>query len=145
MRYFLTAFLVLSADRLSKFWVMQHMVEGESIPVIPPIFYLTYVQNTGAAFGLFRGKASLLAAIALVGIALAAWQWKRIVSQSARVKWGLAAALSGAIGNMLDRMAYGSVIDFFDIRIWPIFNVADLAISCGIVLLFWGVLAHDRR
>jgi signal peptidase II len=46
---------------------------------------------------------------------------------------------------MIDRLAYGSVIDFFDIRIWPIFNIADLAISCGIVLLFWEVLSHDQR
>ena len=86
-----------------------------------------------------------MAGIAVLGVALAAWQWKRIVSQGSRVKWGLAAALAGALGNMIDRLAYGSVIDFFDIRIWPIFNIADLAISCGIALLFWEVLSHDQR
>ncbi|HHT72695.1 MAG TPA: signal peptidase II [Firmicutes bacterium] len=145
MRYVLTSFLILVADRLSKILVMQHMAEGESIPILAPVLYLTYVRNTGAAFGLLRGKAPVLAGIAVLGVALAAWQWKRIVSQGSRVKWGLAAALAGALGNMIDRLAYGSVIDFFDIRIWPIFNIADLAISCGIVLLFWEVLSHDQR
>jgi len=121
------------------------MVEGESIPILAPVFYLTYVRNSGAAFGLLKGGAPLLAGLALLGVVLAAWQWKRIMAQGWRVRWGTAAALSGALGNMIDRLVYGSVVDFFDIRIWPIFNVADLAISCGVVLLFWEVLAHDRR
>ncbi len=145
LRYLITSCLILAADRLSKYLVMHTMVEGESIPILAPVFYLTYVRNSGAAFGLLKGGAPLLAGLALLGVVLAAWQWKRIMAQGWRVRWGTAAALSGALGNMIDRLVYGSVVDFFDIRIWPIFNVADLAISCGVVLLFWEVLAHDRR
>ena len=142
LRYVLTSFLILVADRLSKILVMQHMAEGEH-PHSCSVLYLTYVRNTGAAFGLLR-EGSRFGGHCCTGVALAAWQWKRIVSQGSRVKWGLAAALAGALGNMIDRLAYGSVVDFFDIRIWPIFNIADLAISCGIVLLFWEVLSHDQ-
>lgn len=145
MRYLLTGFLILAVDRLSKYLVMQRMVEGESIPILSPVLYLTYVRNTGAAFGLLKGKASILAAVAVAVIALAAWQWRKVVSQSWRVRWGLTAALAGAVGNLIDRLAYGSVVDFLDLRIWPIFNVADLGISCGIALLFWEVLSHDKR
>jgi len=141
----LTGFLILAVDRLSKYLVMQRMVEGESIPILSPVLYLTYVRNTGAAFGLLKGKASILAAVAVAVIALAAWQWRKVVSQSWRVRWGLTAALAGAVGNLIDRLAYGSVVDFLDLRIWPIFNVADLGISCGIALLFWEVLSHDKR
>ena len=145
LRYLLTGFLILAVDRLSKYLVMQRMVEGESIPILSPVLYLTYVRNTGAAFGLLKGKASILAAVAVAVIALAAWQWRKVVSQSWRVRWGLTAALAGAVGNLIDRLAYGSVVDFLDLRIWPIFNVADLGISCGIALLFWEVLSHDKR
>ena len=144
MRYLITSCLILAADRLSKYLVMHTMVEGESIPILAPVFYLTYVRNSGAAFGLLKGGAPLLAGLALLG-GLGCLAVEAIMAQGWRVRWGTAAALSGALGNMIDRLVYGSVVDFFDIRIWPIFNVADLAISCGVVLLFWEVLAHDRR
>lgn len=145
LRYFLSGFVVLAADRLSKLLVMQHMVEGESIPIAAPFLYLTFVRNSGAAFGILKGKAHWLAVLGLLGIALAAWQWKKILDQSSRVKWGVSFALAGALGNMIDRFVYGGVIDFFDVRIWPIFNVADMAILGGVALLFWEVLAHGRE
>lgn len=145
LRYYLMSFLVLALDRITKYLVMQHMVEGESIPIAAPFLYLTYVRNSGAAFGLLKGRAQLLAVAALLGVGLAAWQWKKIISQSNRVKWGLSLAFAGALGNMIDRFAYGSVIDFFDVRIWPIFNVADIAIVCGVILLFWEVLINDQK
>lgn len=145
LRYYLTSFLVLAVDRLTKFFIMQHMVEGESIAIAAPFLYLTYVRNTGAAFGLLKGRSQLLAVLALLGVGLAAWQWKGIISQSSRVKWGVSLALSGALGNMIDRFVYGAVVDFLDVRIWPIFNVADIAIVCGVILLFWEVLTHDRK
>ena len=76
MSYALAAGLILLADRVSKHLVMANMHDGESIPIIPPIFYLTYVQNRGAAFGLFQGRVAVLSLVALVCLSLVLMHWK---------------------------------------------------------------------
>ncbi|NLL48078.1 MAG: signal peptidase II [Firmicutes bacterium] len=144
MKLIITASLILLADRLSKFLVMARMTEGQSIPLIPPVLYLTYVQNRGAAFGFFQGKVILLSAIAVLCLLFILTQWKMIMTRSAFVRWGVFIALAGAIGNLIDRLRWGAVIDFIDIRIF-VFNIADAAIVFGVALLFWEVLIHDRQ
>jgi len=142
--YAITAGLILLADRLSKYLVMANMAEGESVPLIPPFLYITYVQNRGAAFGFFQGQVALLSAIAVVCLLFIFTQWNKIMAKSAFVRWGVIIALAGAVGNLIDRLRWGAVIDFVDIRIF-VFNVADAAIVLGVGLLFWEVLIHDRR
>ena len=123
---------------------MANMTEGQSIPLIPPFLYVTYVQNRGAAFGFLQGQVALLSAIAVVCLLFIITQWNKIMAKSSFVRWGVLIALAGAIGNLLDRLRWGAVIDFLDIRIF-IFNVADVAIVLGVALLFWEVLVHDRK
>jgi len=144
LSYVVVACLIFLADRLSKYLVMANMAEGQSIPLIPPFLYVTYVQNRGAAFGFLQGQVALLSAIAVVCLLFIITQWNKIMAKSSFVRWGVLIALAGAIGNLLDRLRWGAVIDFLDIRIF-IFNVADVAIVLGVALLFWEVLVHDRK
>jgi len=144
LSYVLAAGLILLADRVSKHLVMANMHDGESIPIIPPIFYLTYVQNRGAAFGLFQGRVAVLSLVALVCLSLVLMHWKKLKAKSAFVRWGVVISVVGALGNLLDRLRWGAVIDFLDIRIF-VFNVADVAIVLGVALLFWEVLVHDPQ
>lgn len=144
LSYAVVAGLVLLLDRVTKFLVMGKMQEGQSIPLIPPVFYLTYVQNRGAAFGFFQGRVMLLSAIAVVFLLVVLTQWKRIMAKSPFVRWGVTISLVGALGNLFDRLRWGAVIDFLDLRVF-IFNVADVAIVFGVALLFWEVLVHDRK
>lgn len=144
MKYALTAFLIFISDRVSKWMVMQRMVEGQSIPLIPPAFYLTYVRNTGAAFGILRGRTLFISLFSVAGVIYVLARWKHIMRKSALVKWGVALGLAGALGNLVDRLRWGAVIDFVDVPLWPIFNVADVAIVGGVALLFWEVLFREE-
>lgn len=144
MSYVVIAGLILAADRISKFFVMRQMAEGQSIPLIPPLLYLTYVRNRGAAFGFLQGQTVLLSAIAVVCLLFISTQWKKIMAKSSFVRWGIVVAFVGAIGNLIDRLRWGAVIDFVDVRLF-VFNVADIAIVVGVGLLFWEVLIHDRK
>lgn len=144
LSYAIVAGIIFLVDRLSKFLVMTQMVEGQSIPVLPPLFYLTYVQNKGAAFGFLQGQVALLSAIALICLLVVLTQWKKLMAKSAFVRWGVVISFVGAVGNLIDRLRWGAVIDFLDIRIF-VFNVADVAIVGGVALLFWEVLVHDRQ
>ena len=144
LKYVIMAGLALLADQLSKFLVMANMAEGQSIPLIPPLLYITYVQNRGAAFGFLQGQVALLSAIAVVCLLFIATQWNKIMAKSTFVRWGVVVALAGAIGNLIDRLRWGAVIDFVDMRIF-VFNVADVAIVLGVGLLFWEVLIHDLK
>lgn len=144
LSYALTAGLIFLADRISKHLVMAHMQKGESIPVVPPFFYLTYVQNRGAAFGLFQGKVGLLSLIALVCLFFVLLHWQKLKAKSAFVRWGVLISFVGAVCNLIDRLRWGAVIDFLDVRVF-VFNVADAAIVFGVALLFWEVLVHDPQ
>lgn len=146
MNYVLLAGFILICDRLSKFLVMNRMMEGESIPIIPSFLYLTYVRNQGAAFGFLQGQVIFLSAIAVVCLLFILTQWKKIMERGPFVRWGVVISLVGAIGNLIDRLRWGAVIDFVDVIIFPpIFNIADVAIVFGVALLFWEVLVNDRK
>lgn len=144
LSYVVVAGLIFLADRVTKQIVMSQMVEGQSIPLLPPFFYLTYVQNQGAAFGLLQGQVALLSAIAVLCLLFILTQWKKIMGKSPFVRWGVVISLVGAVGNLIDRVRFGAVIDFLDIRVF-VFNIADAAIVFGVGLLFWEVLVHDRK
>lgn len=146
MNYALVAGLILICDRLSKWLVMSRMVEGESIPLISSFLYVTYVRNQGAAFGFFQGQVIFLSAIAVLCLLFIMTQWKKIMAKGPLIRWGVVISLVGAIGNLIDRLRWGAVIDFVDVIIFPpIFNLADVAIVFGVALLFWEVLVYDRK
>jgi signal peptidase II len=138
---------VFFLDRLLKAVVTSRYSEGEGFPVIPGIFHVTHVNNTGAAFGMMRGSTTFLAAVSVACIAFLAWSvWRTLSSPRDQGAAGFAGLLAsslvigGAVSNLYDRVRFGYVIDYLDFRVWPVFNVADAAICVGVFLIGADVL-----
>ena len=150
--YLAVSLAVLFLDQWSKGLVTRTMDVHQSKTVISDVFDLTYVRNTGAAFGLFASvdssvKAILLNSIAVIVFLIVSAYALRSSHKSVRLQVGLALILGGAVGNLLDRVRFGYVVDFLDFSIsghhWPAFNVADSAICIGVALLFLDMLNSE--
>jgi len=143
MRFWLTTLLVLIIDQLSKLWVVNNFIPGESRVVLNKVLWLTYVQNQGAAFGILQGHSWLFFICAiLVIVILVVINSKQHLPATMQVIFGL--IMAGAIGNLLDRLRLNYVVDFFDLGWWPVFNVADMAIVCGGILLVLKLLWDEK-
>ena len=146
--FFLTALLVVAADQLSKIWIRSNLATGESLPETG-FFRLTHVQNTGAAFGLFQGQSFPLTIVALIGVVVlllfVLFIYHRFPFLDSRLgKPALGLVLGGTAGNLIDRLNLGYVTDFIDIGIWPAFNIADSAITVGVILFAYSLLFLTR-
>lgn len=140
MVYALVALFIIILDQISKYYVVNNFFLGESVPVIDGIFHWTFILNSGAAFGILEGSRWLFVLIAAI-VLISIWSLrKEIKEQGIWACYGAALFVGGAVGNLIDRARQGLVIDFFDFRIWPIFNVADIAICIGVVLIIWSIL-----
>lgn len=136
----LTALLVFALDRAAKVAAMKILTPGEPVAVIPGIFHLTLVFNKGAAFGILKDRGAffiLLSVSVIIFILLYLWKNK---TSSIPMLLASGMLLGGAAGNLADRMAFGHVIDFLDFRVWPVFNIADSAITAGAILLAYGII-----
>ena len=131
---------VVAIDQITKAAVMRSMVPGESIPLVENIFHLTYVLNPGAAFGILSNQRMLLLITGAALIAAAAYFYPLLKKSDGILKLGATAILSGAVANLIDRVQTGYVVDFFDFRIWPVFNVADIAIVVGMGFMIYSIL-----
>jgi len=127
-------------DQATKFWIQSRMTTGESTPVIAGIFHITYILNAGAAFGILENKTWFFIGVALLLIAGVAYIYPRLPVDRPFLKLGAGLLTGGAIGNLIDRVRIGYVVDFFDFRIWPVFNVADICIVCGVACLVYVLL-----
>lgn len=145
MWLFVLPLAVVILDQFSKYIVVEKMALGESIPIIEEVFHLTYILNPGAAFGMFAHNRLFFIAIAIVVIGIIIWARKEILASPWEVKAGCGLFLGGAIGNLIDRARQGLVIDFFDFRIWPVFNIADIAICIGVGLIIWNLLKTELK
>lgn len=137
----LAAIFVL--DQFSKLYICRVLSLGQSIPVYKGIFHLSLVYNTGSVFGLFRGKNSIFVILSCGIILFILRDYflnKRDYSFKKRLAFGL--ILGGALGNLLDRLRLGYIIDFLDFRVWPVFNLADSAITIGVFLLAIDLLVN---
>lgn len=133
---------VLVLDQATKWWVVQNLTLHEIVPVWGDFFRLTYTHNFGAAFGIDVGQYSRVFFLALAIIALAVLMYLYVhTPRRRRLRlWALALVSGGAVGNVVDRIRYrAGVVDFLDVGVgslrWPVFNVADMAVSIGAVLL----------
>ena len=143
MYFLLVALLVIIFDQLTKYYVVSNFYLGESLPVIENIFHWTYILNPGAAFGIFEGSRWFFVVIA-IGVLVGIWYMKDEINEGGwMMQYGAALFGGGAIGNLIDRARSGLVIDFFDFRIWPVFNVADIAICVGVAMILWKVLQTE--
>ena len=133
-------FGVVALDQFTKALVMRLMVPGESIPLLRDIFHLTYVLNPGAAFGILSNQRMFLLATGVVLILATAYFYPLLKRADIYLKLGATSILSGAVANLIDRVQTGYVVDFFDFRIWPVFNVADIAICAGMGFMIYAIL-----
>jgi signal peptidase II len=142
MTFWASMLLVLVADQLSKYWVMTTLNVGESRPFIDHVLNITYVHNPGAAFSILTGKSwiSLICAALVVG-AILYFIYEYKPARSMQFSLGIIAG--GAIGNFMDRYLYAYVRDFFDLGWFPVFNVADIGIVCGGILLIVYLMFMD--
>lgn len=135
--FWITAFIALMIDQVTKYWVVQSFQIGDTVPLVEGVFHFTFVTNTGAAFSLFSDSGGWLKwlslivslglmALALIGPVMNAWE-----------QAGFGFILGGALGNGIDRFASGEVVDFLDFRLinFPIFNMADVFINIGIICI----------
>ena len=135
MMYMIAAAVLVALDQLVKWLVRCGIPLNAQVDVIPGVFGLTYVQNTGAAFSSFSGGTAVLAAVSLVvSVLLAAALWKKLLFRHPFGRWMLALTLAGAVGNLIDRVAFGFVTDMFEILLFrfAVFNVADICIVAGV-------------
>ena len=139
------ALLVLAADQITKRLVLTRLTLGESwtpIPGLERFFSITHVINRGAAFGLFPDQGSLFAVIAIVVVVAILAYYRYLPGGNWLVRLSLGLQLGGAMGNLMDRLHYGYVIDFIDFKIWPVFNLADVSIVVGVGMLAY-FLMHE--
>ncbi|CAN5793423.1 signal peptidase II [soil metagenome] len=140
------AAVVIAADQLTKEIIVREIGPGaarRSIEIIPGFFHFTFVRNTGSAFGLFQGQSAILMVLAMGAIVFLAAYYFRKARHDSLVGIALALQLGGAVGNVIDRIRYGYVVDFLDFPRWPTFNMADSAITVGVVLLMYALLFRD--
>ena len=137
----ITVLSVIIIDRLTKLFFIHLLSYGESLPLIRNVLHMTLVHNTGIAFGLFKEQGVVFIVIPIIAIILLVFniyyyrQNNEALSRPYIIAFSL--ILGGAIGNLFDRIVYGYVIDFIDFRIWPVFNIADVAIVCGVGILIF--------
>jgi signal peptidase II len=137
---FIIVSIILSLDQLTKFLIIRNLSYNQSIPVIKGIFHLTLIHNRGAAFGVLKKQVSLFIITSIAAIALIYFNLKKIGDKKFSIySISLSLILAGALGNLIDRLFFGYVVDFLDFRIWPVFNMADSAITIGAILLGWSI------
>ncbi len=135
--FWTVAVVTLGLDQASKALVRSRMLEGDSVALLDGVFQLTYVRNTGAAFGLFPGYQPIFVATSVVVLLVIAAYWRRSRPNAWPVVIALGFITGGAVGNLIDRALLGRVTDMFDLAFidFPVFNVADSAIIVGVAML----------
>jgi len=130
-KFFLITLLVVILDQLSKFFVRQNFILGESKGL------LTYIHNYGAGFSLFQGMNILFIIVSVVVIFLIFYYLNKIPKKAKWLYYCVALILGGTMGNLIDRVFFGYVIDFINLQVWPVFNIADACITIGGIYLVW--------
>ncbi len=139
---------VVAADQISKYLVVANIPLHTYIPALDGVFNLTYVQNTGAAFSSFQGMQWLFAVIFVVFTVGVIWCfWKKTLPFSTFEKWCIASIWAGGLGNMIDRLRLGYVVDMVNLEFmnFPVFNVADCFITCGCIALMVSLVFFNRE
>lgn len=143
MPFVVTAFVVVVLDQITKFVIRAN--QGALPMPEEGLFRINYVTNVGGAFGILGNQAFLVTLTAIVGIAALLIYIRYPPFNSMLVRIALGLLLGGAVGNLIDRLAFGRVVDFIDIGAWPVFNIADSAITAGVVLMIYYFLFPARR
>lgn len=147
MIFFLALASTLAADQLSKALIRMYLPSGEYAKILGEFLIFNQQRNSGIAFSLFSGMSNALIialTMLLVCLLLAYVFWRRPQGRMAQL--GLGLICGGALGNIIDRIAFANVIDFIDFSFWPVFNLADVAIVLGVALFLFSTLrSYDSR
>jgi len=136
-------FAILALDRATKLWALRVLMPVGEIRLFP-FLYLTYAENTGAAFSFFRGSNIALALVSILVLG-GLFYYRRQWVKDGLSRCGFLLVVAGAVGNLWDRVSYGHVVDFLNFRVWPIFNVADSCITIGAALLALGLYRDSTK
>jgi signal peptidase II len=140
IRLILVLIGTVALDQITKYAVHQSMKLHESIPVFGEVVQLTYIRNPGAAFGINVSSPSLFLALSLLACGVMVYYFTRLPASDSRGRFALTLILGGAVGNLIDRIRLSEVIDFINVGVgeyrWPVFNVADSAVTIGVIFLF---------
>jgi len=145
---------VVAADQWTKVVVERHLFLNEFITIVPNFFDIRYIRNTGAAFGLMArlpdgARMPFLIGVSILAMALIFYLFVKAEKERTAYLLSLSLVFAGAIGNLVDRVMFGEVRDFLHVHVynlsWPIFNIADSAITVGIILLAWELLIVEPR
>jgi signal peptidase II len=143
--FYLPAVLIFLLDQITKHLIAANLHPNQSIPIIKNVLHLTYVQNTGAAFGMLRGANAFLLVVGLVVLALVFYFHLRLPSRMWVCQLILGTIFGAALGNLLDRLRLGYVADFIDFRFWPVFNFADTFLNLGIAALVLMLISNKHK
>ena len=152
--FILVAAVIVFLDQFTKAVIVKNFFLHESMPIIDGLFNIVYVMNPGAAFGFLAGASETFRYIFFIGItvlviALIIYYLVKSTSQNIIYIISLTLIFGGALGNLIDRIRFGAVVDFLDVYIgtahWPAFNVADSAITVGAVLMIWGMITQHKK
>lgn len=154
MMIFLIIPIIVIIDQVVKYYIQNTMFLNESIPIIKDIFHITYIRNKGVAFGMLSSlpdsiRIPFFIGVGAVFIVFIVLYFKSFLKQEFMVKFSFSLIIGGALGNFVDRVRFGEVVDFIEIGInqrykWPVFNVADSAITTGVVILILYMLKKKR-
>ena len=145
--YVLFAAGVVAADQLTKYLTVANIALGEHVAFLPGVIRFTYLRNTGAAFSSFEGQQWLFALIFVVFTSLLLWEYfKKPMPFSKLERWCVAAIYGGGLGNMIDRLRFGYVVDMIETEFmdFPVFNVADCFITCGCIAMMVSLFLFNK-
>lgn len=147
MIYILAVALCVAADQALKLWTVANLDLYESAPLLPGIVELKYIQNTGGGFSILTGHTWLLAALTVVLMAVLAYLLVKKVFTHPLAVWTLVLIIGGGLGNLIDRVRLGYVVDMFNLQFmrYPVFNIADIFVVCGAIgFAFYYLVLHDK-
>lgn len=147
MIYILAVVLCVAADQALKLWTVANLDLYESTPLLPGIVELKYIQNTGGGFSILTGHTWLLAALTVVLMAVLVVLLVKKVFTHPLAVWTLALIIGGGLGNLIDRVRLGYVVDMFNLQFmrYPVFNIADILVVCGAIgFAAYYLLLHDK-
>ena len=139
---------IVAADQFTKYLTVANIALGQEIPFIPGLLRFTYVQNTGAAFSSFEGQQWLFALIFVIFTGIVLWEFKtKKMGFLPFERWCIAAIYGGGLGNMIDRVRMGYVVDMIETEfmVFPVFNVADCFITCGCIALMVSLVLVNKE
>ncbi len=145
---FLTVILLTALDQATKLWAVSSLQPISKISIIDGVFNLRYVENTGAAFSMLQGRTAILIIIPIVACLAMIYILASKKIKSNLGTWGITLILSGALGNLIDRVLRGAVVDMFDFELinFPVFNVADICVTVGAVIFFiYAIFFYDDK